>query len=71
MKKYSGEERRRHPRADLNFVISYRIREEHDNFDLTQSRDVSQGGMLLTTNRKFEKGTHLVMTIRFPFYLIK
>ena len=67
MKKYKGPERRTKPRLTANFVISYKIREDIDNADLTQSRNVSQGGMLLTTNRVFKKGTYLSMTIRFPF----
>jgi len=67
MEEFKGQEKRGYPRADVNFVISYRIKEETDNFDLTQSKDVSQGGMLLTTNRAFSPGTSLVMTIRFPF----
>jgi hypothetical protein len=52
---------------EANFVVSYRIKEFPDGYDLTQTKNVSQGGMLLTTNRLFEKGTCLAMTIRFPF----
>ncbi len=63
---YQGPERRRHSRLDANFVVSYRIKEIVDGYDLTQSKNVSQGGMLLTTNRLFSKGTFLAMTIRFP-----
>ncbi|MCM8756681.1 MAG: PilZ domain-containing protein [Candidatus Omnitrophica bacterium] len=69
--KYIGEERRKSPRINVNFVVSYRIKNEADNHDLTQSRNVSAGGMLLTTNRKFEKGTILAMCIRFPFFTKK
>jgi hypothetical protein len=43
------------------------VKQIPDNYDLTQTKNVSQGGILLTTNRKFEKGTQLAMTIRFPF----
>lgn len=67
MTEYEGYEKRECPRIDVNFIISYRIKEDIDNFDLSQSKDVSQGGMLLTTNKAFDKGTNLVMTIRFPF----
>ena len=63
---YSGPEKRKFPRVDANFVISYRIKEMVDGYDLTQSKNVSQGGILLTTNRLFNKGTMLAMTIRFP-----
>ena len=66
MSEYSGPEKRKFSRMDANFVISYRIKEMVDGYDLTQSKNVSQGGMLLTTNRLFNKGTFLAMTIRFP-----
>ena len=67
MGKYQGLDKRKHPRANANFIISYKIQKENVNSDLSQSKNVSQGGMLLTTNRLFDKGTHLLMTIRFPF----
>ena len=63
---YSGEERRKQPRMTANFVVSYRIKKFPDGYDLSQTKNVSQGGMLLTTNKLFEKGTYLAMTIRFP-----
>jgi len=66
MRDYAGPERRKHPRLDANFVISYRIKEVVDGYDLTQSKNVSQGGILLTTNRLFKQGIFLAMTIRFP-----
>ena len=68
MNKYKGPDKRKHPRAEANFIISYKIQRENSNSDLSQSKNVSQGGMALTTNRYFEKGTHLLMTIRFPFF---
>ena len=67
MQKYGGRDRRKKPRTDANFVISYHLQREDANYDLTQTKNVSQGGMLLTTNRKFEKGTRLDMTMQFPF----
>ncbi|MDD3297032.1 MAG: PilZ domain-containing protein [Candidatus Omnitrophica bacterium] len=63
---YSGPERRKFSRMDANFVVSYRIKEFPDGYDLTQTKNVSQGGILLTTNKVFDKGTFLAMTIRFP-----
>jgi hypothetical protein len=67
MVEYGGPERRKHPRMEANFVVSYRIREFRDGYDLTQTKNVSQGGMLLTTNKMFSPDTCLAMTIRFPF----
>ncbi|MCM8819492.1 MAG: PilZ domain-containing protein [Candidatus Omnitrophica bacterium] len=67
MAEYTGPERRKYPRININFVVSYRIKEVPDNFDISQTKNVSGGGILLTTNRKFEKGTLLALNIRFPF----
>lgn len=64
---YAGPERRRHPRIHARFIVSYRILEERDNIDVTQTKNVSLGGMLLTTNRKFDTGTSLALEIRLPF----
>lgn len=71
MEKYSGPERRKHPRLNANFVISYRLKDIPDDSDLSQTRNVSQGGLLLTTNKQFDNGTMLAITIRFPFVLQK
>lgn len=64
---YSGAERRKHPRAIGRFIVSYRILEEQDGIDVTQTKNISLGGMLLTTNRKFDPGVNLALEIRLPF----
>ncbi len=60
-------ERRRYSRLKGNFIVSYRIKELPGNYDLSQTKDVNQGGMMLTTNQIFENGTCLMMIIRLPF----
>ncbi len=65
-KDYNGPERRKYERLEANFVVSYRIQDNPNGYDLSQSKNVSQGGMLLTTNKIFNEGTCLSMTIRFP-----
>jgi len=67
MQEYRGRERRKKPRAEATIVVSYHLLDEDANYDLSQTRNISQGGMLLTTNRKFEKGVRLGMSIQFPF----
>lgn len=64
---YSGPERRKHQRISGRFIVSYRILEENDNIDISQTKNLSLGGMLLTTNRKFASGTNLAIEIRLPF----
>jgi len=63
---YAGVERRKDPRAEGRFVVSYRIAEEKNNVDMTQTKNISLGGMLLTTNRKFSIGEKLYLEIRLP-----
>jgi len=64
---YPGPERRKFPRANGRFIISYRILENNGNTDISQSKNLSLGGMLLTTNAQFEPGTNLALEIRLPF----
>jgi hypothetical protein len=65
--KISGPDRREHARIDARFIVSYRILEEENDIDITQTKNMGLGGMLLTTNRKFERGVHLALEIRLPF----
>jgi len=64
---YSGEERRKFQRLDIDFVVSYKVKPKSELCDLSQTKNVSQGGMLLTTNCQFEAGTFLDMIIKVPF----
>jgi hypothetical protein len=64
---YEGTDRRKHPRIKGRFIVSYRILEEVNNVAVTQTKNLSLGGMLLTTNRRFEAGTNLAVEIRLPF----
>jgi len=64
---YPGPERRRNARVKKNFVVSYRLYGDPDNVDISQSKNMGEGGMLLTTNRSFSEGTILAIEIRLPF----
>ncbi|MDD5196432.1 MAG: PilZ domain-containing protein [Candidatus Omnitrophota bacterium] len=64
---YAGPERRNHPRVMGRFIVSYRIMNEIDSMDISQTKNISMGGMLLTTNRNFEPGVNLALEIRLPF----
>ncbi|MFH1504036.1 MAG: PilZ domain-containing protein [Candidatus Omnitrophota bacterium] len=67
MGEYEGKEKRRHLRIKASFVASYRVGKKLEDCDLTQTRNISNGGMLLTTNREFDQGNQLVIVMRFPF----
>ena len=62
-----GADKRKHPRVAARFIVSYRILDESDSRDITQTKNISLGGMLLTTNRQFNPGTNLALEIRLPF----
>ena len=65
--KYEGQERRKFPRIGGRFIVSYRILDEVDNVDISQTKNLSLGGMLLTTNIQFDPGTNIALEIRLPF----
>ncbi len=64
---YGGLERRKHPRISGRFSVSYRVLEKSEEMDVCQTKNLSLGGMLLTTNRAFSEGTQLALEIRLPF----
>jgi hypothetical protein len=64
---YSGPEKRKNIRADGRFIVSYRVMEDSSNNGITQTKNLSLGGMLLTTNCSFAPGTNLALEIRLPF----
>ena len=64
---YAGPEKRKYPRANGRFIVSYRVIPNNSNADITQTRNLSLGGMLLTTNCRFAVGTNLALEIRLPF----
>ena len=64
---YTGSERRKHPRIFARFIVSYRVLEQANSVDVSQTKNISVGGMLLTTNKSFPKDTRLALEIRLPF----
>ncbi|MFH0855482.1 MAG: PilZ domain-containing protein [Candidatus Omnitrophota bacterium] len=64
---YGGPEKRKHPRAVGRFIVSYRIMNEDDSIDISQTKNICMGGMLLTTNKEFNSGVNLALEIRLPF----
>jgi hypothetical protein len=65
--KYEGPERRKFPRISGRFIVSYRIIDDIDNADISQTKNIGLGGMLITTNRQFESNARLALEIRLPF----
>jgi hypothetical protein len=66
-KAFEGSEKRKYPRANGRFIVSYRVIPNNNNADISQTKNLSLGGMLLTTNCQFSPGTNLALEIRLPF----
>lgn len=60
-------DQRQHPRRDASLVVSYRPKDPTAGHGIGQTRNISQGGMLLTTARAFAPGDRLVIRTRPPF----
>ena len=61
------KEKRKHTRFKAKLIVSYRIFKDKDAIEVSQTKNIGLGGMLLTTNRLFEPGTCLALEIRLPF----
>ncbi len=60
-------ERRRFIRIHANFVVSYfDVTAYEAKSDITQTRNISAGGILFTTDKKFPSGTVLKLKLRLP-----
>ena len=57
-------ERRQHPRRDASLAVTYRPMVLTGRYDITHTRNISQGGMLLTTARPFAAGARLAIYLR-------
>ncbi|MCX5698755.1 MAG: hypothetical protein NTX01_03565 [Candidatus Omnitrophica bacterium] len=66
-KEYAGPEKRKYPRANGRFIVSYRVIPNNSNADISQTKNLCLGGMLLTTNCQFPAETNLALEIRLPF----
>jgi Tfp pilus assembly protein PilZ len=60
-------ERRRFARIDGTFVVSYTdVTTQERKSDISQTRNISVGGILFTTDKVFSSGTILKLKIRLP-----
>lgn len=61
-----GSEKRQYPRVNSRFIVAYRLLEKNEIIEVSQTKNLSQGGMALTTNIAFNPGTQLVLKLRVP-----
>jgi len=60
-------EKRKFKRIDGNYVVSYApIKGEDLKSDVSQTKNLSEGGLLFISDRKFEKDTILKIKLRLP-----
>lgn len=60
-------ERRKYPRIEGRFVVSVKASGANpEETEVTQTQNLSLGGMLITTNKLFDKGATLELEIRLP-----
>ena len=60
-------ERRRFKRISRNYIVSYApIRSEELKFDISQTKNLSEEGLLFISDRKFEKDVVLKIKLRLP-----
>ena len=64
---HKGAEKRKHVRLPATYITRYKSRYSDTDYDVSQTRNISQGGALLFTNRMFRKGDQLELQIQFPF----
>jgi hypothetical protein len=62
------DERRRNPRILKNFILSYFEKSQPDKkFEITQLRNISQGGMCFVTSQSLPAGLKIGVELRTPY----
>lgn len=60
-------EKRKFKRISGNYIVSYApIKGEDLKFDISQTKNLSEGGLLFISDRKFEKDIVLKIKLRLP-----
>ncbi|MCX5687299.1 MAG: PilZ domain-containing protein [Candidatus Omnitrophica bacterium] len=63
-------ERRKFKRINKSCVVSYTpVKIGELKYDVSQTKDLSEGGLLFISDKKFEKGTILKIKLRLPEFL--
>ena len=67
MQPQPAPDQRKHPRRDASIVVSYCPRHPAAIYDITHTRNISQGGMMLTTATPFAPRDLLAIVARLAF----
>jgi len=68
MKQYDGQERRKHPRIEAQYILNFR-KDDEPGYDVGHGQDLSLGGLLFRSQKAFVGGDELWLNLRFPFAL--
>lgn len=60
------QERRKSKRLRRHFVIAYRVHKAGAEYDLSQIKNISKGGLRFTTSRQYSSGAVLSIELRTP-----
>ena len=64
---FLGPEKRRSHRLGATYQISYKVKSSAAPFNVTRTKNISRGGVRLTLNKLYLRGTPLSFIIRGPF----
>ena len=59
--------RRQHVRLDKRFVISYKKEGSSEGYDITNTDNISKGGLFFFSHLNYPVGTKLELLVTFPF----
>lgn len=67
MEAFQGPERRKYKRLVGSYLVYYKIKGSLENYELSRTKNISRGGMLLTLDKPFKEGTIMIFIIKGPF----
>ena len=60
------DERRKYERVEKHFILSYKVRGKEEKHEVSQIKNISEGGMLFTTSKDFLPQTILEIELKTP-----
>ncbi|MGE5279708.1 MAG: PilZ domain-containing protein [Deltaproteobacteria bacterium] len=62
-------DKRRHKRLGVTYQVSYRLKDSTHSYNMSRTKNISRGGMLLSVNTPYPAGTWLTLLVRLPFLM--
>lgn len=64
---YLGPEKRKYYRFDASYLLSYKLKRGAETYNVSQTKNFSQGGAIIITDELFPVGAHMEIILQFPF----